>query len=518
MSQQFISGFLNNVDEQIISTMNDHALIGLGIGIVQGNEVIYARGFGWADTTQQRPVTPDTTFRIGSLSKTCTALGFMQLCEQGLVQLDDPINPFLKFYQVEHAAKSAPPVTFRHILTHTAGFGELRTLSDLFRPVLGLAAKPGQRLPSVWEYYAHSLQPEVYPQMKFAYSNHAFATLGQAIEDISGQPFADYMVRHVFDPLGMAQTDYNLSPRVAPMLAQGYTIRQDTVQPVTYQDIIVKGAGSVCSSVADMCRYMLALLNNGSNDHGTVLKPETLDMMLQPHYQLDERLPAIGLSFGLEKLHGHRIASHSGSWPGFTSAMYLAPDAKTGIVVLANTSSIAPITLALRLLQGLLDIPPHGVSIPRSDILGSPHLWEEVCGFYAPDKGMNTNFRIWALLGGEVEVFVKQNHLHLRSLTGPLSEGVRLFPADPDDPFVFATSPETPILWPSGFSLPSLRLVFKRNMRNHVDRLCAGMDVLYKRPLEKTLRFRSMLGSGLVVGFLLAVLRRHQVMRQRARS
>ena len=87
MSQQFVSGFLNNVDEQIISTMNAHALIGLGIGIVQGNEIIYARGFGWADTSQQRPVTPDTTFRIGSLSKTCTALGLMQLWEHGLVQL-----------------------------------------------------------------------------------------------------------------------------------------------------------------------------------------------------------------------------------------------------------------------------------------------------------------------------------------------------------------------------------------------------------------------------------------------
>jgi CubicO group peptidase (beta-lactamase class C family) len=215
----------------------------------------------------------------------------MQLWEQRLFALDDPVNDHLKSYEVNQPDRAAPPVTFRHLLTHTAGIGELRGPTDLFRPVIGLSAKPGKPVPTSAEYYPNGLRPAIRPGTKWAYSNHAFNTLGQLVEDISGEPFAGYMRRQVFEPLGMESTDYLPSERVWTALAQGYNLSRGKLRPVEYLEITVRGAGSVFSTVEDMCRYVATLLGGGANGHGRVLKAETLSVMMAPHYP-PRRTPA----------------------------------------------------------------------------------------------------------------------------------------------------------------------------------------------------------------------------------
>ncbi|HEY9653163.1 MAG TPA: serine hydrolase domain-containing protein, partial [Coleofasciculaceae cyanobacterium] len=147
MSQETINRILERVDEIIISTLNQDALAGLAVGIIEGETLIYAKGFGLANVEQETAIIPDTVFRIGSISKTFTAIALMQLWEQGKFQLDDPVNNYLKAYQIQQRDPNAPPVTFRHLLTHTSGIGEVREFADLFRPVLGLGAKPHQPIP-----------------------------------------------------------------------------------------------------------------------------------------------------------------------------------------------------------------------------------------------------------------------------------------------------------------------------------------------------------------------------------
>lgn len=500
MSHDTIMRVLQHLDEYVIDSMNEHTLTGLGVGIVHGKEVIYTRGFGLAQRVPEQYVSPDTVFRIASISKTLTAIGVMQLWEQGKFQLDDPVNNYLKHYRIEHTMSSAPPVTFLHLLTHTSGLGELRSLGDLFLPLFGLAARPGEPVPEPKEYYANGLTPDVYPQMKHAYSNHAFTTLGQLIEDISGEPFESYMLTHVLEPLGMHQSDYRLSERVSNHLAEGYALKRGKVTPVPYLDVVVKGAGAVLSSVNDMTRYMVALLNGGEQNHTAVLKPETLRMMMEPHYQIDNRLPAMGLSFWLGHIANHRIVHHSGGWPGFVSCMLLAPDDNLGVVLLSNTGSLIIDRLTKDIVRLLLAVPDDAERVPHRGILELPHMWSDVCGFYAPDEGLNTNARIWALLGGEVEVFVKDNHLSLRSLTGPLWRGARLYPVDAKDPLVFRLSPDAHVLWPPGFTDYPLDIVFKRNVTGQVDRLCAGFNALYKRPWNQSLRFKSLVVPGGLAG------------------
>jgi hypothetical protein len=255
-----------------------------------------------------------------------------------------------------------------------------------------------------------------------------------------------------------------------------------------------------------MARYVIALLRGGQNDHGITLKPETLRLMLEPHYQLDEHLPAMGLAFILDNFDGHRIAWHNGGWPGFASAMFVAPEAGLGVVAFSNTlgfsdTSLAPDNIARNLLRRMLDVPDPASRLPRPNILESPHLWPDLCGFYGPRPGPNTNARIWMGFGGEVEIFVKGKHLALRPLIGPLRKGLILHPVDAGNPLVFQAVYEGEVQ----------SAVFKRNAAGHVDRLCLGFNTFYKRPKMQSLRFRLMASLAGVAGLVVATLGRRKL-------
>lgn len=148
MTREVVERVLERADDLIVEAMNERTVPGSGVGVVSGSETVYAKGFGFADIERGRPATPKTVFRIGSISKTMTAIGLMQLWERGEFQLDDPVNEYLMRCRVEHPDPAAPPVIFRHMLTHTAGIGELRRVTDLLRPVIGLGAKPDGPTPT----------------------------------------------------------------------------------------------------------------------------------------------------------------------------------------------------------------------------------------------------------------------------------------------------------------------------------------------------------------------------------
>ncbi len=487
MTREAVESVLERADELIVAAMNERTTAGLGVGVVNGSETLYAKGFGLADVERGSPVTPKTVFRIGSITKTMTAIGLMRLWERGRFDLDDPVNDYLRDYRVEHPDPAAPPVTFRHMLTHTSGIGELRKMTDLFRPMSGLGAKPDGPAPSPEEYYAGGLRPSVYPGTKWVYANHAYNVLGQLVEDISGVPFAGYMRENVFVPLGMQNTDYLRSERVREGLAQGYNFSRGRLKPVKYTEIVVRGAGSVFSSVDDMCRYVAALLRGGANEHGRVLEPETLSPMMEPHYRLDERLPAMGLAFLLDAFDGHLIAGHDGGWPGFLSSMLLCPEEELGVVVFVNASSLAAQEAAQGLMGAMLDVPEPASRLPKKGILESPHLWSELRGFYGPVGPLNTNARAWLMYAGELEVLVEDNHLAMRTLVGPVRKGVRLYPTDPSDPLAFEAVYED----------QTFRVVFERDAGSgRVDHLLVGFDKLRKRPMVRSLRLKAMAGLG----------------------
>ncbi len=152
ISSSTIDTLLARADEILTRARTKRKVAGFGIGIAYKDKVIYTRGYGLADVAQERVVTPETIFRTYSISKTLTAIGLMQLWEQGAFQLDDPVKPYLKAISLEPPTAHDPPITFRHLLTHTAGLGiPLRWQRNT------LEARPGSPIPPLSEYFSGGL-------------------------------------------------------------------------------------------------------------------------------------------------------------------------------------------------------------------------------------------------------------------------------------------------------------------------------------------------------------------------
>ena len=244
----------------LVEAARRHSLGGVAIAVVRKGEPAEFECLGLADRATNRVIDTATVFRIASISKTMTAIGLMQLRDQGLFDLDDPVNKFLATFTVEPPPGGAD-VTFRHLLTHTSGIGEVPRVSDLVRPKAWGMGKPGTSGADLAAIYRGTLRPDSVAGSKWAYANHGFAVLGQLVEDISGRPFAEHMIEQLFDPLGMASTEYTRTDRTAGRVATGYHWLFDRYNALKDYDLALLGPGSVLSSLADMAVYAEWLLH-----------------------------------------------------------------------------------------------------------------------------------------------------------------------------------------------------------------------------------------------------------------
>ncbi len=394
---------------------------------------------GVADVASGRRVSEDTVFRIGSLTKTITAVAVRQ-CEQGLLDLDAPANDYLRAFQLVPASAGFGPATVRHLLTHTAGVGYWRRGSDLLlHPGAGsgVTARTVVPLP---RYYRGGLAVDVEPGTRWVYSNHGFAVLGQIVEDLSGEPFDRYLRGRIFGPLGMDSTDLVLSEQLRAVLATGYTLRRRGLAAVRPREVPAPAGGGVYSTAADMSRYLTALLHGGANEHCRVLAADSVRTLFRPHFQPDHRVAGMALGFEPHTERGRVLICKGGTISGFLSTLEMAPEDGIGVVVLTNTGGLdnrgLSEPLAAALTRRLLGMPDNPV---RADVVPHPEVWEALRGWYAPDAGPITNLFARVGFGARAEVAVRRNRLVLKPLTPVpgLSDAMVLHPDDSDDPRVF---------------------------------------------------------------------------------
>jgi len=458
--------------------LNRWPAVGLAVGVVRNGGLACFEGRGVADIASNTPITEDTGFRIASITKTMTAIAVLQLWEQGLVDLDAPANDYLRAYRLVPANPAWRHATIRHLLTHTAGIGEVVPTSGLLRPDFGESVKVGHRIPSLAEYYRGGLRVDAEPGTRFRYGNHSPATLGQIVEDVSGQPLDRYLRDQVFLPLGMTDTDLVRSDAVMARLATGYSLRARGARPVARRDFVTAGAASAYSTPRDMARYVAALLGGGANEHGSVLKPPTVEAMFAPQYQSDPRLPGVGLAFFRVSAGGHRAVEHQGIVPGFDSQILMAPDDGVGVIAFTNGTRNGmlwiPTEVSL-LVTSLLGVPDDAI---RADVPQRPEIWSDLCGwYYLP--GRLSDARMRGMVGAGVEVFVRGGRLFLRGLTPvpAIYRGYRLHPDDEQDPYAFRIDL-------SEFGLGTLRVVFGRDPERGT--MAVHLDVMpvsaFKRP------------------------------------
>ncbi len=437
--------------EEILSR---HPAVGLAVGVVRDGSLAFFYGHGVADIASGTPVTADTVFRIGSVTKTFTAIAVMQLWERGLLDLDAPASDYLRAYKLVPAKATHRPATVRHLLTYTAGLPQAVYLSRAFRPTAGEMVEFGQRVPTLAEFYRGELHLVTEPGTMHIYSNHSFATLGQIVEDVGGEPLGRYFSGHILEPLSMEHTDLLRSKRVSGGLATDYALRSRGPRPIRDCDLITAGGGGIYSTTRDMARYVAALLGGGGNDHGSVLRPETVAAMFAPQYQPDPRIPGVGLAFYRREVGGHLIVEKDGLVRGFATQVFVAPADGVGVVAFTNGARGAHGWLGpevLGILRYVLDVPGEVI---RTDVPQHPEVWGELCGWYA-FPGSLRDVQKWVVAG--VQVLVRRGQLRLRLVT-PVPGLPREFPLHPEDD----GDPDLFRIDLSALGLATSRVVFSR--------------------------------------------------------
>lgn len=494
-----------DLEAKTYEILNRWPAVGLAVGVVRNGRLESFHGQGLADIAAGRPVTSDTVFPIASVTKTFTAIAIMQLWERGLVDLDAPANEYMRAFKLVPARRTFKPVTARHLLTHTAGIRESLHVSDLLRiRSLGETAGAGRPIPSLAERYRDGLRVDADPGTRFMYTNHGFAALGQILEDVTGQPLHRYFREHIFEPLGMSDTSLRASDLPRSQFAKAYELRSGGPQGVAGYEVVTVAGGGIFSTPADMARYLAALLGNGSNEIGTVLKPATLRMMFQPHYQPDPRVPGVGLAFFRADLRGHLAVEHDGILPGFDSTVFLSPDDGVGVMAFANGAKRGMHWLvpeAGAILRQLIGVPDDVI---RTDVPHHPEIWSDLCGWYHFPAALTDPGKL--ALGPGVEVYVRSGRLMIRALSAipALYKGFVLHPDDETDPYVFRI--EVP--W---FGIGTGRVIFSREPGVGVSGIHTDFGPLsfHKRPASTNPRrwVAGAVGGLAVAGAATAVIR-----------
>jgi CubicO group peptidase (beta-lactamase class C family) len=306
--------------------------------VAQGESVIFKKGFGMANFEWNIPNTPDTRFRLGSITKQFTSMLIMQLVEEGKLSLDDKLADRLPYYRKETGGR----VTIHHLLNHTSGIPSYTGIPNFFRD-RSRQALPLREL--VTTFCSGDLEFE--PGSKFAYNNSGYVILGAVIEQVSGKTYEKLLQERILGPLGMKATGYDHSESLIHRRAAGYENGLDGVRNAAFLDMsLPHAAGALYSTAEDLYLWDRAL-------YGTkLLSEEGKKKLFTPG--LDNY--AYGwvvrkMAVGPEK-KDRLVIQHGGGINGFSTLITRVPEERTLIVLLNNTGG-APLNL---ISQGIGDI------------------------------------------------------------------------------------------------------------------------------------------------------------------
>jgi CubicO group peptidase (beta-lactamase class C family) len=315
------------LDALIPSQLRNRNIAGAVISVVKDGQLLFQKGYGYADVEEKKPVLPDQTlFRPGSISKLFTATAVMQLVEQGKLDLDRDVNDYVDFAIPKTYQQ---PVTLRQLLTHTAGFEE--TLKNLF-------VANERDIKPLRTYLVNEMPARIFPPGKIpSYSNYGFTLAGYIVERVSGEKFERYIENHILKPLGMNHSTFDqpLPAQLAPQMSKGYL--SASKKPRDFEWVQAAPAGALTTTAADMTRFMLAFFQDGAVDGVSILKPETVRQMETRQFEFHPMLPGLGITFMEYLTDPVRIIGHGGDTVYFHSDMILVPDAHLGYFLSYNS-------------------------------------------------------------------------------------------------------------------------------------------------------------------------------------
>lgn len=396
-------------DRVVEGALDEFGYRGMAIAVTREGKVLYTRGYGVADDSG-RPVTADTPFILGSTSKSFAGLAAMQLLEAGKLELDAPVTRYLPWFKTRDQRQSAR-ITVRMLLAHTSG------LPYLFRADQDIDGR--EATSALEEAVRGAVQADLMFALgsEFLYSNLGYKTLGLIVQTVSGEPYGEYLQRHVLTALRMNRTF--TSWRVARDfgLSTGYSYTLGRFIPRdNYPSRSLTPEGGVISTANDLAHYLIAQAGDGRYEAAAVISPAGNLRLHTPF----AGTPRSGYAMGWRV--GHRadmtIVSHGGEFPGFTSLLALVPERQCGVAVLNNSMrDIVPdfdpttrIGMTLLALCAGLPVPAPGSWTSVLLLLGAGTVVLLLQGFYFLSRFTGRRVSVWleatAVLAGLAAAFL----------------------------------------------------------------------------------------------------------------
>ncbi len=324
-----------DLDARIEAFLEKTKTPGLSAAFVNEHEVCYERGYGLADIENNVAATPETVYRLASISKMLTAVGAMQLVEAGSLDLAAPIQQYVSGFPEKQA-----PITCELLLKHQSGI----------RHYKGDEVRSAQAYPHVRDSFAvFQDDPLLFnPGEKFSYTTYGFNVVGAVIEGASGEDYVDYILEHICQPAGMTSIRPDSPAKIIPHRAAGYR----RSGPVLVNDIAVNVSNKIpgggwCGTPGDLARFAIALCR------GNLVSEESLERMWTPQKTSDGTQTKAGYGCFIDTVGGDRLISHSGGQPKVSTFLVFSPCKKTAVALMCNLRGAGLKPLALELMAAL---------------------------------------------------------------------------------------------------------------------------------------------------------------------
>ena len=391
--------------------LDETGVPGAGIALVRAGGVEWAGGIGMADRDQRTPVTADTHFRAGSISKTFVAMALVQQYEDGEMDIEAPVSELAPSVTIDN--RFSAPVTVLNLLQHTAGFDDMH-----FNERYNLTDPPDLPLLDVLARNPASRRVRWQPGTRMSYSNPGYAVAAAVLEQVTGRPYEDVIRERIFTPLGMDTSSFVLTPGDEASLARGYDSRSGA--PVPFSQIYLRPAGNLHTSAAELGRFVQMLLNWGETADRLVIDPEYLSNMERPRTSLSAKAGLIygyGTGITSRSLAGFPVLGHNGGIDGFSSSYGYSAGRDVGWVVLVNASyggAAVERLSALALSYLKRDVAPPS----KPELPVAPAVLAGYEGYYQPEGFRNEVFGAIEWLTGGTTVRAEGNGVWAQTILG----------------------------------------------------------------------------------------------------
>ena len=318
------SSKIRSVDSLLNGSMKSMSIPGLSISVLKKGKTIYKKAFGYSNIELKSLATIQSSYLIGSVTKTFTGVAAMILWEQGKFKLDDSIGRYLP-----ELPSHWKPITIKQLLNHTSGITTNLEKPDSFCKFNYTLERYTQR--NVIEETA-CLPLRFPPGSTFEYSGRNYFLIGMLIEKLTGKSFEAFLKDQIFSPLAMDKTGMINYEKLIPVRADGYNQENGVFTNSQQMNPVIEFAdGGLVSTVEDLERWMIGL------NAGKILKPATLEMMWRNPVLSDGKTAPYGIGFGLSPYNGLRRVGHTGGIPGYSSCITHFRDSDVVVILLSNT-------------------------------------------------------------------------------------------------------------------------------------------------------------------------------------